>query len=137
MDNKVYCVDRWGNEVWHYNTTGSHISSPGLDEDLGVLYIGSDDYNFYAINLDGTLKWIFPCGGNIRTCPVIDAEGYIYIRDRGPGWKVYCIDPDGNEVWQMNTESEYLYELSGSPSISNDGSLYIGCSGWAYCFRDE
>lgn len=137
MDNKVYCIDRWGNEVWHYDTTGSHISSPGLDEDLGVLYIGSDDHKFYAINLDGTLKWTFPVGGNIRTCPAIDAEGYIYIRDRGPGWKVYCIDPDGNEVWQMNTESEYLYELSASPSISNDGSLYIGCSGWAYCFRDE
>lgn len=137
MDNKVYCIDRFGNEVWHYDTGGSHISSGGLDEDLGVLYIGCDDNYFYAINLDGTLKWKFPATGNIRTCPVIDAEGYVYFRDRGPGWTVYCIDPDGNEVWKKNTESEYLYELSGSPSISNDGSLYIGCSGWAYCFRDE
>ncbi len=137
MDGKIYCIDQGGQEVWHYDTGGSHISSGGLDENLGVLYMGCDDHYFYALNLNGTLKWKYPVTGNIRTSPAIDAEGYIYIRDRGPGWTLSCLDPDGNLVWNKNTESEYLYEISASPSISNDGSLYIGCSGWAYCFRDE
>jgi len=137
LDNKVYCITQGGQEVWQYGTTGQHISSPGIDEEQGVIYIGCDDNYLYAINLDGTLRWKFPCGGVIRTSPAIDGDGYVYIRDRGPGWKIWCIDTQGKEVWQLSTESEYNYELSGSPSISDDGSLYIGCEGWVYCVRDE
>jgi hypothetical protein len=44
-------------------------SSPSVGPD-GIIYVGSDDDNLYAIKPDGTLKWKFPTGGLIDSSPM-------------------------------------------------------------------
>ena len=51
-----------GSAKWSF-PTGSYVeSTPALGTD-GTIYVGSDDYNVYAVNpLDGSLKWQYATG---------------------------------------------------------------------------
>jgi large repetitive protein len=53
-------------------------SSPAVDVD-GTIYVGSDDHNLYAVNPDGSLKWLFPAGPIVYSSPAVDVDGTIYF----------------------------------------------------------
>ena len=61
-------------------SSGDYIySSPAIGSD-GTIYIGSKDYNLYAINPDGSLKWKYATGiGNIQTKDIIPIYTYSHI----------------------------------------------------------
>ena len=68
--------DTFGTQIgklkWRFVTGGPVTSSPAIDEN-GIVYVGSTDNNFYAINgEDGTLKWKYQTGGAIR--PIISGH---------------------------------------------------------------
>jgi outer membrane protein assembly factor BamB len=65
-------------QKWSF-TTGSYVSSsPAIGAD-GTIYVGSDDYNLYAINPDGSQKWSFTTGYMVLSSPAIGADGTIYV----------------------------------------------------------
>ena len=49
---------------WAFPTGYAIESSPALGKD-GTIYVGSTDYNLYAINPDGTQQWVFHTGNMI------------------------------------------------------------------------
>ena len=53
----------------------------------GTIYVGGDGH-LYALNSDGTEKWVFPISGMVGT-PVICSEGVLYT---GAGDKLYAIN---------------------------------------------
>ncbi len=67
-----------GTQKWVFPTGGGVVASPAIGAD-GTLYVGSNDFNLYAINPDGTQKWAFPTGGNMGSSAAIGADGTLYV----------------------------------------------------------
>jgi len=99
-------------KAWEYRTAKGIFSSPVVDEN-GTAYIGSADRFFYAINLDGSVKWTLETGEIIDSSALLDDQGRVYF---GSGdAKVYCCDRETGEVlWTQDAEtSEAVAEQYG------------------------
>lgn len=116
----------------------------------GVIYVGTwggGTANFfngrlYAFNPDGTERWVFepgppdqpsqnqhPIWGTIEGSPVIDlARNRLYF-GRGDN-KLWCIDRDGQYLWEFATYPPGLPEQGGQvispPCQGPDGTIYFG-----------
>ena len=59
--------------MWKFETGGKVRSSPALSN-LGILYVGSDDQNVYALNtIDGTKLWKFTSDGKVSSSVALTA----------------------------------------------------------------
>ena len=108
---------------WSY-TTGNNIyySCPTIGTD-GTIYVGSYDGKLYAINPNGTLKWIYSTGTSgtrIYGSALIGKDGTIYFGSYNR--KFYALYPNGTEKW-IYTAGGRIY---GSPAIGTDGTIYFG-----------
>jgi outer membrane protein assembly factor BamB len=113
--------------VWNFTTNGSVISSPSVAN--GIVYVGSQDKNIYAIGAySGNLIWKFTTQDAIESSPAI-ANGKVYTG--GDDGYVYCLDAyTGAFIWKtfVNGDLPYTYGsfvLKSSPVISG-GKVYIG-----------
>ncbi|MEN6611015.1 MAG: PKD domain-containing protein [Methanoregulaceae archaeon] len=107
-----------GHAVWTYTTGSAVSSSPAIIG--GIVYVGSEDGNLYAINADsGTLVWKYQTGSYISSSPKV-SDGIVYV---GGGDRVlYAISTGtGTPVWTYQTGSG----ISSSPAIA-DGVVYAG-----------
>ena len=114
---------------------GEVTGAPAIAPD-GTVYVGSRDWNLYALFPDGLLKWSYLSGGQIRSSPAIDAEGTVYfVAEDG---NVYAITSTGAEKWIKPTEQSTSVsgEHSSSVAIAQDGiHLYVYASGNIIKFR--
>ena len=99
----------------------SSYSRPAIGSD-GTIYIGCDDDHLYAIKPDGTLKWKFLTGHDVRSSPAIGSDGTIYVGSKDK--KLYAVNPDGTLKWSYETGG-YIYN-GASPAIGSDGTIYVG-----------
>ncbi|MDI6787759.1 MAG: PQQ-binding-like beta-propeller repeat protein, partial [Planctomycetota bacterium] len=85
-----------------------------------TLYVGAGSA-LYAINpLDGSQNWVYPTGGLIRSSPVIDDDGTIYIGTLDN--KLYAVNHNGSFKWAFTTGAQ----IWSSPAIGPDGTIYVG-----------
>jgi outer membrane protein assembly factor BamB len=35
------------------------------------VFVGSDDFNMYAVHANGTMKWAFPTKGWVQSSPIV------------------------------------------------------------------
>lgn len=119
--------------LWKYETEGRIYSSPIIEGD--VIFIGSGDHSFYAINKNSGQKlWEFKTHGAIHSSPFIlnnlvyfsSADGNLYALNK----------TDGNLIWKFESEGEkmqdlwdyYLSSPTGDEETiywgSGDGNLY-------------
>lgn len=86
----------------------------------GAVYAGNTNWNYYAINPDGKLRWNYAAGNNCWSMAAFGKDGSIY-------WgaldgKVRRVAPDGQELW-----SKYTWgPIAASAAIGSDGTVYIG-----------
>lgn len=114
---------------WKFPTGKGVFASPTVVG--GVVYIGSLDTNFYAIDAaSGAEKWRFVTGGPIRaTAAVVDGTAYCYSRD---GFVHALNAATGQEIWRgkiaetNQTKSFDDYEYFDSSPAVVDQVLYIG-----------
>src|ERR1700722_5493012 len=66
---------------WTFTTGGALLYSPAIAAD-GPIYPNSYDGNLYAINPNGTQKWVFAARG-VGT-PTIGADGTLYVSGSAP-----------------------------------------------------
>ncbi len=85
----------------------------------GVIYFGSWDRKFYALNTDGSKKWEFATGGPIDCSPAIGADGTIYFGSHDG--KFYALNPDGTKKWVFATGGAIV----SSPALNADGTIYF------------
>ena len=58
---------------------GLVLSSPAVDKN-GIVFVGSTDGNFYAIDgVTGTVKWKYAVGAAINSSPAIGSDGAVYF----------------------------------------------------------
>jgi hypothetical protein len=78
---------------------------------------------FYAINPNGTQKWIFTMSGRVDSSPAIGTDGTIYVGTyetlKG---KLYAINPNGTMKWVFPTGDR----IFSSATIGTDGTIYVG-----------
>jgi outer membrane protein assembly factor BamB len=108
-----------GNLRWSFTTNGRIYGGPVIDSN-GIIYVGSQDDNLYAINPDGTEKWNFTTGYWVGSTPAIGSDNTIYVGS--VDHKFYAINPDGTEKWNFTTGDN----IHSSPTIGFDGTIYIG-----------
>jgi outer membrane protein assembly factor BamB len=65
-------------ENWPYGTGARIYASPIIDKQ-GVIYVGSEDGKFYALNPDGSLKWLAELSDKIQYGAAIGSDGTIYV----------------------------------------------------------
>jgi outer membrane protein assembly factor BamB len=84
-------------EIWRFQAGGHINSEPAIVG--GVLYVGSDDGNLYALDaVTGAERWRFAANDALSSSPAI-ADGVVYIGS-GSG-TLYAVDAaSGEERWQ-------------------------------------
>jgi outer membrane protein assembly factor BamB len=98
----------------------------------GVIYVGSDDGNFYAINPDGTIKWTLTgilVKNSFPATPAIGPDGTIYVGSDSSKY-LYAINPDGTIKWKygpINLTCDGIYYFP-AVTIGPDGTLYVSAT---------
>ncbi|WP_281615330.1 PQQ-like beta-propeller repeat protein [Flammeovirga sp. SubArs3] len=112
--------------VWEYKLSQGVYSSPVIDNN--VLFIGSNDSSFYALDKsNGQLFWKYRTKGELKSQPLVYKESVIFNSTDG---FIYSVNKNtGQLIWRFATEGEkrkdiWDYYLS-SPIISED-KLFIG-----------
>ncbi|MEJ2728832.1 MAG: PQQ-binding-like beta-propeller repeat protein, partial [Deltaproteobacteria bacterium] len=105
---------------WRFRTNGEIESSAAVDPTDGTIYIGSDDFNVWAINPNGTEKWRFPTGNEVESSPFVDLDGTVYIGSTDGN--VYAINPNRTLKWIFPTGGR----VPSSAVTGVDGFIHIG-----------
>jgi len=101
---------------WRFQTGGPVVSSPVLAD--GVLYIGSDDANVYALDpSSGALKWKFATaakgqpGAPVRSTPAV-ADGAVFFGCYDGNF--YAVDAaTGALRWKFAMPGEHKFTVAG------------------------
>ena len=111
-----------GTLKWQASIDGG--TSPTIGND-GTIYCGY--HQLYAINPDGSQKWVFNPGniGEIKEgTPCNSLDGTIYFGTYASnGGDLIAVNPDGTERWRLHLASGYIMS---APAIGSDGTVYVG-----------
>ncbi|MGW0879286.1 outer membrane protein assembly factor BamB family protein [Streptomyces sp. NPDC002671] len=105
---------------WRFTTGGPVMSSPTVTD--GVVYVGSDDKNVYALDATtGKRKWHYLTGDKVEGAPTV-TEGVLYVGSTDGS--VYALNAaTGERKWHYPTGNR----LEAAPTVA-DGVVYIGGS---------
>ena len=105
-------------QKWTFSTGDRVYSSPTVVN--GVVYVGSYDFNVYAIDAStGQKKWAFPTGNWVYSSPTV-VNGVVYVGSYD--FNVYAIDAStGQKKWAFPTGGYVQF----SPKVVN-GVVYVG-----------
>ena len=121
MDGNLYALHPDGSWLWKYTTGQAIYSSPAISADGMTIYVGSEDFNLYAIDaVNGALKWKYATDNQIWSSPAVDANGNIYVGSLDTN--LYAIQPNGTLLWQTATGNA----IYSSPALGADGTIYVG-----------
>lgn len=112
-------VERTLSTNWSIQIGTYTDSSPAIGKD-GTIYLGAFDGKLWAINPDGTRKWVFRAGLEIRSSPAVGADDTVFVgsRDR----KFYALSAKGTKKWEFTTGGW----VDSSAAIARDGGVYFG-----------
>jgi outer membrane protein assembly factor BamB len=133
---------RWKINLQHHDDIIQSLNPPVVIKD--TVYFGSEDGNFYALDLEsGYMRWVFKSGAEINSIPYADKD-HVYFGSKDG--RLYALSRnDGQEVWtfrafgQINSLVErygdYIVFVGDADAIyflSPDGSeeFYIYNPGW-------
>lgn len=125
-----------GDKPWFFQTGKGIFSTPIIDEN-GVVYIGSADHNFYAINPDGGEKWHFRTGEMIDSAGALPADmpGTVLVPS-GDGYLYRLNTNDGSLVWQFDARisprMSYNNWFEANIVLGRDGTIYAGNTNFNY-----
>ncbi len=114
----VYALNLNREIRWRFRARRGFLASPVVHR--GLLFIGSMDWNFYALDIrSGWAAWKYRSGGAVASTAAI-WEGIVFFGS-ADGY-VYALDAESSRVvWRYQTENQ----VTGTPAVYGD-SLYIG-----------
>ena len=111
-----------GTQKWSFQTGGAVQGTPAIGPE-GVIYVGAQDKNLYAINPDGTEKWKFTADQAFLEPPAIGEDDTIYAAANDG--TLYALNPDGSLKWT------FVPAVANPPSemaLAEDGTIYYAVS---------
>lgn len=127
-----------GSKKWNFGITSITYgggSTVGPDD---VIYQGARDGKLYAINKQGTQKWVYDTGAtnkNLDCFPAVISDGSIvYILD-GDNVLHAINTSNGSKNWSQNLEG--TVNKAGAVAIDKDGRIYVGTRSYIYAFSQE
>ncbi|ALM75534.1 [protein ADP-ribosylglutamate] hydrolase [Thermococcus barophilus] len=113
---------------WKFKTGGPIVSSPAVYE--GILYFGSSDYYFYAIDsLTGEVKWKFKTNGRIDASPAV-WKNTVYVGSLDGN--LYALDAKTGELkWKF----EALGSIVSSPVVEYGLVVFGSTGGFIYALN--
>jgi outer membrane protein assembly factor BamB len=116
-----------GNMIWKCKIGSGTETNPSIGPD-GTIYVGGND--LYAVNPDGTMKWIYELGEDyyiLQSSPAVSADGTVFVGtstwSTHGGGDIIAVNADGSLFWRWNICSG---GIQSSPCIGSDGRVYIG-----------
>ena len=96
-------VPKFSKVKWSFHTGGMVIASPTVVG--GVVYIGSDDGNFYAIDASsGAQKWKFPVKSRVPSTAAVSGGAVYFTAYNG---NLYALDAASGQLkWKFQSEGE-------------------------------
>lgn len=117
--NATTGVINWQAPVGFVNASTS--ASPAIASD-GTIYLGSNFGTLYAYNPDGTQKWLYETGSDIRASVALNSDGTVVVASYD-GYVRGLDSTTGLEKWHnLLPASNYA-----SPAIAANGTV-IACS---------
>lgn len=119
FDHKLYSLSaQSGLQNWVFDQAHDRwYGGPLVVNDM--IYAPNADYNLYALDLHGNLKWTFEADQSLWAAPVSDGQR-VYVGTLGR--KVYAVDAQtGKLAWEKTFDGAIL----GSPALGTDGRLYV------------
>jgi outer membrane protein assembly factor BamB len=118
--------------VWTFKTGGRVWSGPAVSADGGTIFVGSNDYNLYALSATtGEQKWDFKTGMAVESSPAVGEDGTVYV----PSWDgyVYAVEgATGELVWKFATDyaghqgdDTSPTSIGSKPQLGPDGTVYV------------
>jgi outer membrane protein assembly factor BamB len=104
---------------WTLDVRSVSDSAPAIGAD-GTIYFGTWKGNLWAVSPDGSRKWVFPAGNEIKSAPAVGTNGMIYFGSRDGN--CYAVDADGALRWKFHTGAW----VDSSPALAHDGTVYFG-----------
>jgi len=87
----------------------------------GDLYAGNDDFNFYAIEPGGGVRWAYLTGLHIWTAPAFGDDGAVYFASFD--LQFYALNAESGKVmWRAPTGNF----IASSPAVAPDGTIVFG-----------
>lgn len=133
-----FCTGPSKNYVSSFFAASDRIQShPIIDHD--VLYFGSNDKTFYAVDLKtGSEKWSIPTGSAVKSSAAIK-DSMLYFSS---GNRFYALEKSsGREIWTYEIESlvplDNLdpWDYHHSNPVFDETAVYFSCeNGMLYCF---
>ena len=135
-DQYLYAINSTNGQIrWRFSVEPTRSneyayiwSSPAIGGD-GTIYFGTDhhlggnggsDGEFYALNPNGTLKWVYRLSDSVYSDPAIGADGTIYFGCFDTNF--YALNPNGTLKWKF-LAGEQIYS---DPIVGPDGAIYFG-----------
>ena len=128
LDSYLHAVYQNGTMKWKTDVGAG--TSPTIGQD-GTIYCGYT--KLYAVNPNGSVKWIFNPGPGRKICgstPCNDADGTIYFGtsiDDLWGGEIIAVNSDGTERWRKLISNRYIEAAS---CIADDGTIYVVSKGY-------
>lgn len=121
----IYALDPANGSVkWAKQTLDKITGAVAFSPDGTVAYVPSFDWRVYAFKVsDGTKLWSFSTSHWCEFAPIVGFDGRIYVHNKFGD--LYCISPDGSQIWQTRLSGD----ARGTMSIGPDATLYVGISG--------
>ncbi len=85
-----------------------------------TLLAGNTNFNYYAIDPAGTLRWVYPTGANNWSLGGLGSDGTIFWGSNDTF--VHAVTANGQPRWTHRT----LGFIAASAAIGTDGTVYIG-----------
>ena len=127
-DGNLYSVKSDGSEQWHYHTGGMTESSPVLDE-ADNIYLGVNQNVIQTFSPAGKFRWLWPAPVLMdESVAVVNGQVYTSM----PWRMMYALRADDEtSLWHADAN----YNLSASPVISPDGTIYAVFNLYLYAIR--
>jgi uncharacterized repeat protein (TIGR02543 family) len=119
FDGSLVAMRLDGAVAWRYATLDV-FSTPSID--VGeTIYVGARNSNrFYALNSDGTIKWIRAPGVGNYSAPAIGVDGTIYVSDSAA---LYALNSAGDRIWEFDAPVSAPV-ISGNHLYATGDALY-------------
>ncbi|TAK14108.1 MAG: hypothetical protein EPO32_02885 [Anaerolineae bacterium] len=124
MDSKVYSLAPGSLNVnWETDAGGAIVSTPVIDVESGLLYVGTFNGEVLGISLEvGRIEWRAETEAWIWGPPAL-VDGTLYVGDLDGNLYAFEATGTGEPVWTIQLDGQ----IAGAPLVTSDG-LYIGTS---------